>query len=260
MGFYIRREVEETPIFAEEQAHGKVPRMPIVQAFSESWRDMLRVACMALMNVIPVVTTIFGAAYAVQAGYGIGIDKSIYLWIPVIGNCVAVVVIPMVGNLSDRIGRRLPVIVGALGSGLLSFGYLYAISVKNVPLAVGMSILMWGVVYQGYNAVFPSFFPELFPARTRVTAMAIAQNVGTMVTALLPALFAFVAPPGSVDIPMTVGSIAFAVTLIAAIAAWTSRENSRIALHDLGNPNAAPLPESQYAERRQYTLREAKAV
>ncbi len=33
---------------------------------------MVRVVCMALMNVIPVVATIFGAAYAVQASYGIG--------------------------------------------------------------------------------------------------------------------------------------------------------------------------------------------
>ncbi len=49
---------------------------------------------------------------------------------------------------------------------------------------------MWGVVYQGYNAVFPSFYPELFQTRVRVTAMAIAQNIGTTITALLPALFA----------------------------------------------------------------------
>lgn len=260
VGFYIRKEVEETPIFAEEQAQGVVPRAPIVQAFTECWRDMLRVSCMALMNVIPVVTTIFGAAYAVQAGYGIGFDKSVYLWIPVIGNCVAVVVIPMVGNLSDRIGRRLPVVVGALGAGLLSFGYLYAISVKNVPLAVGMSILMWGVVYQGYNAVFPSFFPEMFPARTRVTAMAISQNVGTMITALLPALFATVAPPGSANIPLTVGSIALAITAIAATAAWTARENSRIRLQDLGNPNAVPVEESAYLAQRQQAIDSAKAA
>jgi len=258
VGFYIRREVEETPVFSEEQAHGEVPRAPIVQAFSECWRDMLRVACMALMNVIPVVTTIFGAAYAVQAGYGIGFDKSVYLWIPVIGNCVAVVVIPMVGNLSDRIGRRPPVIVGALGAGLLSFGYLYAISIHNVPLAVVMSVLMWGVVYQGYNAIFPSFFPELFPARTRVTAMAISQNVGTMITALLPALFATVAPPGSANIPMTVGSIALAITAIAALAAWTSRENFRIPLNDLGNPNAKPVDAAAYEQQRLAAIAAAK--
>ena len=260
IGYYIRREVEETPVFSAEQAHGAVPRAPIVQAFSESWRDMVRVACMALMNVIPVVTTIFGAAYAVQAGYGIGFDKSIYLWIPVVGNCVAVVVIPRVGNLSDRIGRRLPIMVGSLGAGLLSFGYLYAISVKNVPLAVAMSILMWGVVYQGYNAVFPSFFPELFPARTRVTAMAIAQNVGTMITALLPALFAAVAPPGSANIPLTVGSLALGICTIAALAAWFSRESSRIELKDLGTAGAVPLTAATYAERRQASITAAQSL
>jgi hypothetical protein len=65
------------------------------------------------------------------------------------------------------------------GSGLLSFGYLYAISIHNVPLAIAMSLLMWGIVYQGYNAVFPSFYPELFPTRTRVSGMAISQNLGT---------------------------------------------------------------------------------
>src|SRR5439155_10209545 len=137
--------------------------------------------------------------------YGIGFSKDIYLWIPVLGNCLAVLVIPFVGNLSDKIGRKPPIIIGALASGLLAFGYLYAISIKNVPLAIVMSLLMWGIVYQGYNAIFPSFYPELFPTRTRVTAMAIAQNVGTTFTALLPALFAAVAPPGSANIPLTIG-------------------------------------------------------
>src|SRR6201989_3386126 len=104
---------------------------------------MLRVICCSLMNVIAVVATIFGAAYAVQPAYGIGFSKDVYLWIPVMGNIIAVMIIPMVGNLSDRIGRRPLIIVGALGSGLLSYAYLYAISIHNVPLAIGMSLLMW---------------------------------------------------------------------------------------------------------------------
>src|SRR5262245_6911357 len=206
-GYIIRRKVDETPAFTEESAHGEVPRAPILQAFELGWKDMLRVVCMALMNVIPVVAAIFGAAYAVQPAYGVGFHKDVYLWIPVLGNVLAVLVIPYVGNLSDKIGRRPPIIVAALASGLLSFVYLYAISIGSVPLAILMSLLMWGVVYQGYNAVFPSFYPELFPTRTRVTAMAISQNIGTTITALLPALFATVAPPGSINVPSTVGAI-----------------------------------------------------
>jgi len=116
--YIIRRDVAETPAFAEEGQQGAIPKSPIAEAFRLSWRDMLRVVCMALMNVIPVVATVFGAAYAVQPAYGIGFQKDIYLWIPVLGNILAVLVIPFVGNLSDKIGRKPPIIVGALGAGL----------------------------------------------------------------------------------------------------------------------------------------------
>jgi MFS family permease len=253
-GYIIRREVDETPAFAEEDEHGKVPKAPIIQAFKISWRDMLRVVCMALMNVIPVVATIFGAAYAVQPAYGIALQKDVYLWIPVLGNILAVLVIPFVGNLSDKIGRRPPIIVGALGSGLLSFAYLYAISIHDVPLAIVMSLLMWGVVYQGYNAIFPSFYPELFQTRTRVSAMAISQNVGTTITALLPALFATVAPPGSTNVPLTIGLITFAITIIAAAAAMSARETYRVRINDLGHPGAVPVDKQDYDRMRAETL------
>jgi MFS family permease len=253
-GYIIRRKVAETPAFAAEAAKKAIPRAPIIEAFRLCWADMLRVVCASLMNVIATVATIFGAAYAVQPAYGIGFSKAIYLWIPVAGNILAVLVIPFVGSLSDRIGRKPPIVVGALVSGLLAFAYLYAISIKNVPLAIAMSLLMWGVVYQGYNAVFPSFYPELFPTRIRVTAMAIAQNVGTFITALLPALFAYVAPPGSTNIPLSVGAITFAVTLIAALSTLTARETYRLHLNDLGDRRAIPVPKADYDRLRTQAL------
>ena len=43
-------------------------------------------------------------------------------------------------------------------------------------MAFIFAILMWGVVYQGYNAVFPAFYQELFPTKTRVTAFAVSQT------------------------------------------------------------------------------------
>ncbi|SEA22623.1 MFS transporter [Variovorax sp. YR216] len=257
-GYIIRREVDETPAFTEELAEGQaVPKAPVIEAFTQSWRDMIRVVCASLMNVIPVVATVFGAAYAVQPAYGIGFQKDIYLWIPVLGNVLAVIVIPMVGNLSDKVGRKFPMVLGSLGAGLLSFGYLYAISIHNVPLAIVMSLLMWGIVYQGYNAVFPSFYPELFPTRTRCSAMAISQNLGTAVTAMLPALFVAVAPPGAANIPMIIGALTLGITAIAAIAVMSARETYRIHLNDLGKPNAVPVPKDEYDRLRAQTLAEA---
>ena len=117
-----------------------------------------------------------------------------------------------------------------------------------------MSLLMWGVVYQGYNAVFSAFYPELFPTRTRVSAMAISQNLGTATTAMLPALFAAVAPPGSANIPLTIGGITFGITVIAAVAALSARETYRIHMHDLGMKDAVPVPKPEYDRMREQTL------
>jgi len=252
VGFIIRLKVEETPVFVEENPSERTG--PIAVAFAHHKADMLRVVCMALMNVIPTVTTGFGAVYATQAGYGNNFDKGVYLWIPVIGNIVAVMVIPFVGNLSDRVGRRPLIIGGALISGLLSYAYLYAISIQSVPLAIGLSILMWGVVYQGYNAVFPSFYPELFPTRARVTAMAIAQNVGTFITSFFPAWFVLIAPQGSSNIPVVIGSLTLGVTIISSIAAWSARETYRTRVTDLGEPNAQPIPLEEYNRLREESL------
>jgi MFS family permease len=250
-GYIIRRRVDETPAFKEEEGHGVVPAAPIVQAVRESGPDMLRVVCMALMNVVPTVVVTFGGAYATNKAYGVGFSKTTYLWIPVLGNILAVMLIPFIGSLSDRIGRRPCIIFGALSSGILAYGYLYFISQHNVVMTIVMSLLMWGTLYQFYNAVFPAFYQELFPTRTRVTGFAVSQNIGTMFTAFLPALFAWVAPTArSSTVPVVVGTISFALTVIAAVAALSARETYRIHLNDLGDKDAVPVPQEEYERLR----------
>jgi MFS family permease len=249
VGFIIRRRVDETPAFQEEATHGEIPKAPIVQAVRESGSDMLRVVCMALMNAVPLATTVFGATYATNAAYGVGFSKTAYLWISVLGNAVAVVLIPFIGNLTDRIGRRPPIIVGALGSGALSYLYLYFISQQNLTATFITAILMWGIVYQGYNAVFPAFYQELFPTKTRVTGFAVSQNIGTVITAFLPSLYAAVAGPGS-NVPLIVGSFTFGCAVIAAIAAYSARETFRVHMNDLGSKDATPVPVEEYERIR----------
>jgi MFS family permease len=244
-GYIIRRRVDETPAFREEETHGEVPKAPIVQAVRESGPDMLRVICMALMNAIPTATTVFGATYATNKAYHIEMSRTAYLWISIVGNGVAILLIPYIGRLSDRIGRRPPIIVGALASGALSYVYLWFVSQDNLLGAFILAILMWGVVYQGYNAVFPSFYQELFPTRTRVTGFAVSQNIGTMITAFLPTIYAAVAGPGS-NVPLIVGSFTFGCAVIAAIAAWSARETYRVHLNDLGVKGATPVPKEEY--------------
>ncbi|MCW2581419.1 MAG: major facilitator superfamily 1 [Klenkia sp.] len=249
VGLIVRREVEETPAFQAAEASDEPRKAPIVQVVQQNGADMLRVVCMALMNVVPLTATVFGATYATSEAYGIGFSTATYLWISVVGNIVAMVLIPFIGSLSDRIGRRPCIIVGALGSTAMAYAYLWAISTDSVVLAFAFALVMWGSVYQGYNAVFPSFYQELFPTRTRVTGFAVSQNIGTMITAFLPSLFAAIAPPGT-DVPLIVGSIVFGIGVVVAVAAFSSRETHRVALADLGEPDAVPLEKAEYDRLR----------
>ncbi len=249
VGLVVRRKVEETPAFQEKAATGEVPKAPIVQVVQENGRDMLRVVVMALMNAVPLTATVFGATYATSEAYGVGFSTATYLWISVVGNLLAMVLIPFIGRLSDRIGRRPCIIVGSLGSTAMAYAYLHAISIDNVVLAFVFALLMWGSVYQGYNAVFPSFYQELFPTRTRVTGFAVSQNIGTMITAFLPSLFAAIAPPGS-NVPLIVGSIVFGIGIAVAVAAFSARETYRVALDDLGTPGAVPMDKDEYDRLR----------
>ena len=141
-------------------------------------------------------------------------------------------------------------------------------------MAFLFAILMWGIVYQGYNAVFPAFYQELFPTKTRVTAFAVSQNIGTLITAFLPAIYAAIVGPtpgacvvdkkfvpdavvdgetcrqlaDSIDssVIVVVGSITFGLAIIAAIACWSARETFRVHLNDLGKKNAVPVPKEEY--------------
>lgn len=221
---------------------------PILDVFRKSPKALLCVFVIALCNVIPTTINVFGTAYATQAAYGLNWRADVYLWIPVAANVVGVFTIPMVGRLSDKIGRRPCVIIGALAAGALAIPYLWAVSIGSVWLAMVINMLCWGLVYQGFNAIFPAFFPEQFPAHTRVTGMAIGQNLGTAVSALLAMLFAAIAPPGASPLQVIglVGGITFLVTVAVAVAAAVLPETSRIRREDLGQKHAVPVPEAEY--------------
>ncbi len=268
-GYLIRRNVHETEAFTEESEEGVVPASPIATVFRDNGKQMVLVFCMALTNIIAVTTSVFGAAYATQPGYGINMAKSIYVVIPLVGNALALVLIPIVGNLSDKIGRRPPIMFATLVCGVMSFAYLWSVSQKNVPLAIFFSLLMWGACYQGYNAVFPAFYPEQFPTKTRVTGMAIAQNLGTAVSSFMGVVFTSIVPPAAVDkgeIPPTaahavgvVGGITLVICLIAFVGALLSKETFRLHSADCGEPNAQPLPKAEYDRLRAESLAAAKS-
>ncbi len=218
-GFLIRKHVEEPPAYtrslAVRQAQNR--QAPVVELFKNNGWTVFRAILMTLANVAGVTTLVFGTSFATQEAYGVAMPASTFLWVPLIANVAAVIVIPVFGMLSDKIGRRTLMIVGSFGSGLVAIGYLTAIQSGNLVLTIVLAILMMGVLFQMWNATFATFFQELFPTQTRVTGFAISQNVGLMIVAFLPSIFTFVAPPGSDNVPLVVGGLTLAIATVSAL-------------------------------------------
>ncbi len=253
-GFQIRRRVDETPVFADQEAKKttsqKKGSTPLREAVRGNGANILRATLMSLVNVVGVTVIVFGGAFATQTSYGNDVSTAVYLWIPIIANALAIALIPIFGDISDRIGRRPLMIAGPLAAGAFAWLYLYTIQIGLIPVAIVLAVLAFGVFYQVWNATFASFFQELFPARARVTGFAVSQNLGLALVAPMPAVFAAIAPPGTSNVPLIVGSITMALCIVGALAAWSAKETFRIPMGVLGEPDAIPVSEEEYAQAR----------
>jgi hypothetical protein len=93
-----------------------------------------------------------------------------------------------------------------------------------------------------WNATFATFFQEQFPMRIRVTGFAVSQNVGLMLASFFPTLFTAIAPPGSSNVPLVIGSTTFGICLVAALAALLSSDTKGKSLADLETAGERPQP------------------
>ena len=244
-GYFIRRRVQEPPAYVAQA--GKVEekqRFPLFDLLRTHPWVLVRCVIMTFTNVIGMATLIFGVSYATQKGYGIGYSSSEFLWVTLMANLAAVVTIPMFGALSDRIGRRILMVAGGIGGGLLAGGYLWAIDQRSLVLVFVCVVVVQGIFFQMWNATFATFFQEQFPMRIRVTGFAVSQNLGLMIASFFPSIFTAIAPPGSTNVPVVIGLTTFGICLVAAFAALLSSDTKGKSLEDLEVHKAGMRPRS----------------
>lgn len=141
--------------------------------------------------------------------------------------------IPLWAVLSDRIGRRPVFLVGAVGSAVLMFLYLWAISTGSYPLVLLLGILTFGVVYSAANGIWPSFYGEMFSTRVRLSGMAIGTQTGFAVAGFAVTFAAQIAGPGGDDWS-SVGLFASTLCIPPIVAALTARETHKVPTELLG--------------------------
>jgi MFS family permease len=180
---------------------------------------------------------VFGLAFATSPE--VGIDRSTMLWVSVLSNAVAVVTLPLVASISDRVGRRPVWVVSALGCSVLVFVYFWAISTGNVALIFAAGTLLIGGAYSGLNGLWPVYFSELFAARVRYSGFAVGSQIGLLLAGFSPSIgFAIMGDGLNGWVP--VACFAAACGLASAAAVLCSRETYRVPLDELGPPARIP--------------------
>jgi MFS family permease len=236
VAYFIRRRLHETPQFTEIEKAGAVARIPLLPLLRNHWVDVVRVIFCAF---IAAVSTVFGTL-AIAYGKKVGLDTGITLWLVVVANAVALFTQPLFGKLADRIGRKPVFIYGALSSAVLMPFYMLSMSSGNAVLTFALAVAVFSFGYAAANAVWPSFYGEMFSTNVRFSGMAIGTQIGFLLAGFAPSIVT--ALGGVREGGWVVISIFTAVVcVIAAISASTAKETKDVPTALLG----AKWPESK---------------
>lgn len=181
IGYYVRRNVEESPVFAELAARKEKAKMPIVQLFR---KHALLVVIAALVfagnNAIGYMTTGgYIQGYATNPEGPIGLERGPVLW-AVTGSAVTWLLTTLfAGWISDRIGRRNTYIAGWILQLAGVFLLFPLVNTANVGLLfLGLAILTVGLGFTyGPQA---ALYTELFPASIRFSGVSISYAIGAI--------------------------------------------------------------------------------
>lgn len=231
VGYVIRRKLDETPAFEQQAAAEGAVKLPLAVLMREHWADVLRVIAGALVASVSTIFTVWALSYATSDA--VGMDRSAMLWVGALANLVALAAIPLWATLSDRIGRRPVYLIGAAGSAVTMFLYLWAISTGSYPLTLLLGIIAFGVVYSAANGVWPSFYGEMFSTRVRLSGMAIGTQIGFAVAGFAVTFAAQIAGPDGDDWS-AVALFTAALCVPPVVAALSARETAKVPTEQLG--------------------------
>lgn len=230
IGYYVRRRVEESPVFTELAERKEVTKTPIVQLFR---KHALLVLIAALVfagnNAVGYMTTGgYIQNYSTNPEGPVGLEREPVLW-AVAGSAVVWLLSTFfAGWISDRIGRRTTYIIGWILQLVGVFTLFPLVNSGDIGLLfLGLAILTVGLGFTyGPQA---ALYSELFPASIRFSGVSISYAIGAILGgAFAPTIAAaLVAATGSTT---AVAYYLAGMTLLGLIATLLLRDRSGIPL------------------------------
>jgi MHS family metabolite:H+ symporter-like MFS transporter len=193
---FIRLRLQESPAFITLEKHEQVADNPLAEAFTKSWRTIIRgIGLRMAENGGSAIYQTLAVSYitnvvAVEAWQG---PLAI-----AIGAVIGIFVIPIAGALSDRYGRMRIYAIGSIIQLVLAIPAWWLLSMGQPWLIIPVLAITYGVGVNVMLGAQCAALPELFGNRHRYIGVAISREFSAVIAggiapfigAMLLALFA----------------------------------------------------------------------
>jgi MFS family permease len=246
VGYYIRTKVTDAPIFVAAQRDAeqiKATSFSVVEVLKRYPRGVF--TAMGLRfgeNIMYYLVVTFSITYLkVQ----VGANTSSILWYLLVAHAVHFAVIPLVGRLADRHGRRPVYFVGAaLGAswGFFAFPMMNSGNYVVITASITLGLMIHAIMY----APQPAIMAEMFPTRMRYSGVSLGYQVTSIVAgSLAPIIAVKLLEIYDSSVPIAVYlAAACAITLVAVL---FTRETKGIDLTSLDVADADEMAEQRQA-------------
>ena len=230
IGLWVRLSLEDSPVFAEAKAEiekSDSKHLPILEVVRRYPKEVflamgMRMAENISYYLFTIVVITYVTTYLKQ-------PKGVVLGALLIGAAVQVVLIPLIGALSDRVGRRPLYLVGAAGVGVWGFVFFSMIdtlSSGSILVAVVVGLVFHALMYSPQAA----FFSELFGTSVRYTGASVGYQLASIFAGALAPIIALQLL-GSVEEKNTTAvaiylAVAAVITIVSVLLAKETRASS----------------------------------
>lgn len=238
IGYYIRTKVKDAPIFVKSQQTEANTEADSGYGAIEVFRRYPRAVFTAMglrfaENVLYYIVVTFSITYLKVV---VHTDTAKILLLLLVAHAIEFCVIPLVGRLSDSVGRKPVYFAGAvLGAswGFFAFPMMDTGNALFIMTAITIGLVFHALMYAGQ----PSIMAEMFPTRVRYSGVSLGYQVTSIVAGSLAPIIASIllASSGS-SVPVAVYLLASCVVTIVAV--LVLKETKGTSLHDVDAADA----------------------